>query len=287
MSRPAGRWRSVLFAPANQPGLVPKLNRTFPDVVALDLEDAVPISHKAQARAMVVDAIAALGALEHHPLVGVRVNGVHTPFFADDLACLASTGVELILLPKLEHVDDARAAVAALQSHAWPGSVPVLVAGIETARGVADARLILASSFVACYFGAEDFVTDMGGVRTTDNAEINFARSNLALSARVCGVAPLDVVTTDFHDLDRFRREAGEARALGYSGKLCIHPAQVPLAHEAFAPNPAEIERAHRILRAWADANACGLGAIAFEGQLVDEAMAARARAVLAAIVGS
>jgi citrate lyase subunit beta/citryl-CoA lyase len=283
------RWRSVLFAPANQPALVAKLSRSAPDVVVLDLEDAVPAPNKGEARAAAVDAIVTLGAPDGAPLVAVRVNSVRTSWFDDDVSAVVAAGVGAIVVPKLESIDDVRrlhAAVTAASATTTraPGATPLLVAGIETARGVADARTYLADGFAACYFGAEDYVADMGGERTSSNDEVRFARGYVALAARVCGVAALDIVTADIADAERFAREAAEARALGYAGKLCIHPRQVALARDAFTPTEQQVDRARRVLAAWAEANARGVGAIAFEGQLIDEPMATRARAVLSSI---
>jgi citrate lyase subunit beta/citryl-CoA lyase len=138
----------------------------------------------------------------------------------------------------------------------------------------------------AAYFGAEDYVTDLGGVRTPGNAEVAHARAVVVLAARLAGVPAVDIVVPDFHDDDRFRREAAEARAFGYAGKLCIHPRQVALAHEAFVPSAEEVARARRLLAAYDEATARGTAAIAFEGQMVDEPLAARARGVLAAAEG-
>lgn len=283
------RWRSVLFAPANQPALVAKLSRSAPDVVVLDLEDAVPAPNKGEARAAAIDAIVTLGAPEGAPLVAVRVNSVRTSWFDDDVSAVVAAGVGAIVVPKLESIDDVRrlhAAVTAASATTTraPGATPLLVAGIETARGVADARTYLADGFAACYFGAEDYVADMGGERTSSNDEVRFARGYVALAARVCGVAALDIVTADIADAERFAREATEARALGYAGKLCIHPRQVALARDAFTPTEQQVDRARRVLAAWAEANERGVGAIAFEGQLIDEPMATRARAVLSSI---
>ena len=283
------RWRSVLFAPANQPALVAKLSRSAPDVVVLDLEDAVPAPNKGEARAAAVDAIVTLGAPDGAPLVAVRVNSVRTSWFDDDVSAVVAAGVGAIVVPKLESIDDVRrlhAAVTAASATTTraPGATPLLVAGIETARGVADARTYLADGFAACYCGAEDYVAAMGGERTSSNDEVRFARGYVALAARVCGVAALDIVTADIADAERFAREAAEARALGYAGKLCIHPRQVALARDAFTPTEQQVDRARRVLAAWAEANARGVGAIAFEGQLIDEPMATRARAVLSSI---
>jgi citrate lyase subunit beta/citryl-CoA lyase len=120
-------------------------------------------------------------------------------------------------------------------------------------------------------------------VRRDDNFEIQFPRAQVALAARLAGVPALDVVVAQFSDADRFRREAAEARALGYAGKLCIHPSQVPLANEAFVPTAEEVDRARRLLAAYDEAVTAGRAALAFEGQMVDEPLARRARAVIRA----
>jgi citrate lyase subunit beta/citryl-CoA lyase len=261
------RWRSVLFVPGNRPELAAKAPRSAPDAVVLDLEDAVPPAAKAKARATVRDAASELaGAVP----VCVRVNPPATPWFADDVAALPD-GIAAVVVPKL----DTAAQLAEITETC--GARPI-VAGIETVRGVADARDVLAPPVVACYFGAEDYIADLGGVRTPGNAEVATARSLVAIAARLAGVAALDMVTIDFHDGDRFTAEAREARALGYAGKMCIHPAQVPLAGEAFAPTADEVDTARRLLAAF---DAAGGDTIAFEGQMVDEVVAARARAIL------
>jgi citrate lyase subunit beta/citryl-CoA lyase len=280
------RWRSVLFAPGNQPALVPKLRRAAPDVAVLDLEDAVPAAAKADARPIAAAGVAELAAPGPDgapgPAVWLRVNPVRSDWFADDvagLAELAARGLAGIVVPKLETSID-----MAVVSAALTGLDLGVLAGIETARGVADARDLLVHPGVrAAYFGAEDYVTDLGGVRTAGNAEVAHARAVVVLAARLAGVPALDIVVTDFADDARFRCEAAEARAFGYAGKLCIHPRQVPLAHEAFEPSAEEVDRARRLLAAYEEAAARGTAAIAFEGQMVDEPLAARARAVVAA----
>jgi citrate lyase subunit beta/citryl-CoA lyase len=251
----------MLFVPGNRPDLAAKAPRARPDVVVLDLEDAVPPAAKVEARALVVEAAAALAGTVP---VCVRVNPPGTEWFDGDVAALPD-GILAVVVPKLEAAVDV--------GH------PV-VAGIETVRGVADARDALGGSVVACYFGAEDYVADLGGVRTDTNAEVATARALVAMAARLAGVPALDLVTLDFGDGDRFTREAREARALGYAGKLCIHPAQVALANEAFLPSADEVDWAQRLLAAFA---AAGGTTIAFEGQMVDEVVAARARAILSA----
>jgi citrate lyase subunit beta / citryl-CoA lyase len=263
------RWRSMLFVPGNRPELAAKAPRSEPDVVVLDLEDAVPAPSKAEARETVRTAAAELAGVVP---VCVRVNPPTTSWFADDAAALPP-GLAGVVVPKLESAAQLAEVADAL------GGRPI-VAGIETVRGVADAREVLAPPVAACYFGAEDYVADLGGVRTPGNAEVAYARSFVAMAARLAGVPALDMVTIDFRDDARFSAEAREARSLGYAGKLCIHPAQVALAHEAFRPTAEEADWARRLLAAF---SAAGGDTIAFEGQMVDEVVAARARAILAA----
>ena len=123
--------------------------------------------------------------------------------------------------------------------------------GIESALGVDRVRELLVPPVAVAYFGAEDFVADMGGVRTLGSTEVLYARSRVALAARLAGVPAIDQVVTHLDAEDHFLADAAEGRALGYRGKLCIHPAQVALAHRAFTPSPEEIDRARRLVAAY------------------------------------
>jgi citrate lyase subunit beta/citryl-CoA lyase len=120
-------------------------------------------------------------------------------------------------------------------------------------------------------------------VRTLGSREVLYARSRVALAARLADMPAVDQVVTHLDAEDHFLSDAAEGRALGYRGKLCIHPAQVALAHRAFTPSPEELDRARRLVTAYDDAVAGGHAAIAFEGQMVDEPLARHARAVIAA----
>jgi citrate lyase subunit beta / citryl-CoA lyase len=263
-----GRWRTMLFVPANRPDMAAKAPRSAPDAVVLDLEDAVPPTAKSAARDSVREAAAGLAGTVP---VCVRVNPPGTAWFAEDVAALPS-GLAAVVVPKLGSAAQVAEVADALGDRA-------VVAGLETVRGVADARDVLVPPVAACYFGAEDYIADLHGVRTPGNAEVAWARSFVAVAARLAGVPALDMVTIDFRDGVRFTAEAREARALGYAGKMCIHPAQVPLARAAFRPTADEVDWARRLLAAFAEA---GGDTIAFDGQMVDEVVAARARAILA-----
>lgn len=274
------RLRSLLFAPAVRPAMLEKLPGTGADGVVIDCEDATPPGAKEEGRAnakRLGPEIAGRGAL-----VFVRVNAVPSEWFEDDVRDALAPGIDGIVVPKLEETAQVDAVARALDD-AGHGELAV-VAGLETALGVADARPLLAHPRVtAGYFGAEDFTADMGGLRTPGSEEVLYARSQVALAGRLAGVPVLDQVVTDFRDDDGFERETAFARALGYRGKLCIHPRQVALANAGFLPSEEEVDFARRLLEAFERESAAGLGAISFEGQMVDEPLASRARQILAA----
>jgi len=249
------------------------------DAVVVDLEDATPPSAKEEARTNVRSILPSI--IGGAPQVFIRVNAVDSPWFVADIAEGLVDGLSGIVVPKIETTFQLDQVQDELQKSEHP-DLRVL-SGIETALGVADARVLLAHPIVmAAYFGAEDFIEDMGGVRTRGGEEVAYARSQVALAARLAGVASMDQVVTDFSDDVRFREESIVARAMGYDGKLCIHPCQVAIANGAFMPSAEEIAYAQRLLAAFDQASASGVAAIDFEGQMVDEPLAARARRTLA-----
>lgn len=270
--------RSLLFVPAVRPDFIAKLPGRDADAVVIDCEDATPANAKAEARRNARELTP--GLIEQGCAVVVRINAVDTEWFSDDVAKALSPSLAAVIVPKAESVEGLDRVATALAAAGLP-NLGVL-AGIETALGVADARVVLDHPIVvAGYFGAEDFIADVGGVRTPGNAEVAYARSAVALAARLARVPLLDQIVTDFRDSKRFTHEAAEARALGYSGKLCIHPNQVDLANSAWTPTEAEIDRARRLVAAYEEATARGIAAIDFEGQMVDEPLATQARRIL------
>jgi citrate lyase subunit beta / citryl-CoA lyase len=261
--------RSVLFAPGHKAELVAKLPRSHPDAAIIDWEDSVPPAAKAAARDIIRDAVTGLHRRAPGLPVFVRVNAADSAYLDDDLAALPD-GLAGVVLPKAERAGDGVRVAA-------DTGLPVLL-GIETAVGVAQVEH-LAASAAGVYFGAEDFIADVGGARTDSGLEVLYARSRVVLAARLAGVVALDQVVIRFRDHSRFRADAELGRALGYTGKLCVHPSQVPLAHATFTPAPAEIERARRVVAAH-DAAAGGVAEL--DGMMVDEPLVRRARAVLA-----
>lgn len=271
--------RNLLFAPASRPDLVAKLPRSRPDAAVLDLEDAVPPAQKDSVRATLATLVGCLLADAPDLPTYVRINAPDTPWFDADVDALPG-GLAGVMVPKLEHREQLARVTAAL-ARAGQHGLPV-IAGLETARGVLDVRDLLGGPVTAAYFGAEDYIADLGGVRSAGSEEVLYARSRVALACRVAGVLALDQVVVDIHDAEAFRVDAAQGRALGYRGKLCIHPSQVELAREAFTPSDEEVAAARALLAEAERAATAGLGVIVVAGAMVDEPMLRVARDTLA-----
>ena len=261
--------RSLLFVPGTRPDLFAKVGRVHPDAMVADLEDAVAAGEKPAARTTALAALAA--ARPDAGLVLVRINPPGTSWFDEDLAAAASArgAVDGVVLPKYEAAAQLEAVRAALP----PGAT--VVVGVESALGVADARPLLAAGPNAAYFGAEDYIADLGGRRTAAGTEALYARSAVSLAARLAGVPAIDEAVVDVRDQEVFRRNATEGRNLGYRGKICIHPTQVVVAHEVFTPTAEEVAEAQAVLAAEAR------GVAVINGQMVDAAHVKMAREVL------
>lgn len=266
--------RSLLFVPGGRPDMVGKVPRWSPDVTVVDLEDAVVPGSKDEARQAAVAAIADLAAGPGRGLtVLVRVNPPGSPYFAADMAAVAGSRAGGVVLPKLEEAGQVSEVRQILAAHGRADAI--LIAGLETARGVAFARELLAGGLAAAYFGAEDYIADLGGRRTPGSQEVLYARSQVVLAARLCGVPAIDQVVVAVHDEQAFSTDAEAGRALGYTGKICLHPQQVAQAHRIFTPSPEEVAHAQAVLAA----ARAGVGMVA--GEMVDEVHVKMAAAVL------
>ena len=249
--------RSLLFVPGTKTSLLAKVPRWAPDVVIVDLEDAVPETEKDAARLAVAEA----DFSEAGTTVLVRINPPGTPWHELDIAACLDTTASGIVLPKGEDPE----AVAGLRNR-LAKSAPdlVIVLGIESALGVARARDLLTTGVAAAFFGSEDFLADMGGRRTPGGLEVLYARSEVVLAGRLAGVPMIDQAVVAVEDDAAFTADAETGRALGYVGKICVHPRQVALAHAVFTPSESEIAEARRIL----EGAAAGVGVV--DGLMVD-----------------
>jgi citrate lyase subunit beta/citryl-CoA lyase len=266
--------RSLLFAPANRPELLKKFPRYSADAVAIDLEDGTPENEKAAARDRLRDNVSYLREQHLKALLFVRVNGPRSHHIKADMAAALEASINGIIVPKLETPADLQILEV---------SIPI-IGIIETARGMANVEMLVEQQggrLSALAFGAEDYITDIGGRRTTEGLEVLYARSRVVLAARLGGLQALDQVFTSIRDNDGFRRDAEAGRQLGYGGKMCITPRQIEMANDVFSPSPEEVDRSQRLIQANEAAQAAGRGVIEFEGGMVDEPLLNRARAVL------
>ena len=268
--------RSMLFAPGNKPELLEKFSKIQPDAAIIDLEDSVPDSEKAEARKNLMK----FSSKANHEQFALftRVNPISSGHFELDIQAIPPQLAGAII-PKVNSLEELGKAQEILTKN----SVEIgVIVGIETVQGLVSANEILGNELVhAAYFGAEDYVLDLGGIRTVGNDEVLLARSLLAIAGRLTGVPVIDQIVTDISDSERFTKEAEQARALGFSGKLCIHPSQVSLANQSFSPSVEEIERAKELLSIYEQAVSQGSASVVFDGQMVDEALAKQARRIL------
>jgi len=269
------KMRSMLFAPGNKYELLQKFSKIQPDIAIIDLEDAVPDSEKQVARENLQkyaqeDKTAAT--------TYVRVNALVSQHFEEDIRSIPPQ-IAGIVIPKVNDASDIERATQAIERNSV--SAKILV-GIETVKGLMSVQDIFGTDSVfAAYFGAEDYIHDLGGLRTDGNDEVLFARTQIGISSRLFGVPVVDQIVADFSDSERFMKEAQQAKSLGFTGKLCIHPSQVPLANQSFSSTPEEIQQAIELLKVYDEAVANGTASIVHNGQMVDEALAKQARRIL------
>lgn len=269
------KMRSMLFAPGNKYELLQKFSKIQPDIAIIDLEDAVPDSEKQVARENLQKY-----AQEDKTAVTtyVRVNALVSQHFEEDIRSIPPQ-IAGIVIPKVNDASDIERATQAIERNSV--SAKILV-GIETVKGLMSVQDIFGTASVfAAYFGAEDYVHDLGGLRTDGNNEVLFARTQIGISSRLFGVPVVDQIVADFSNSERFMKEAQQAKSLGFTGKLCIHPSQVPLANQSFSSTPEEIQQALELLKVYDEAVANGTASIVHNGQMVDEALAKQARRIL------
>jgi citrate lyase subunit beta/citryl-CoA lyase len=282
-------YRSLLYVPADKPEMIAKATRFEADAYVLDLEDAVAEDKKPAARDIARQAIG--GLAEQGVGVFVRINAIGTPHWLDDLRSITVPGLTGVVMPKPESAAGVTALSIILDTleeaaGVEPGSIDIQLL-LETAIGMEKAfDLMSACPRVRSAFGGAARDADVNravGFRwTQEGRETLYLRSKVLLAARAVGV-PFPVTGTwiDLEDLEGLREYAIEGRNLGYSGMYAIHPAQVAVLNEVFTPTAAEIERARAIIAAMEEAEKEGLGAVRFEGTMIDIAMAAGAQEVL------
>ncbi|MGE0583226.1 MAG: CoA ester lyase [Steroidobacteraceae bacterium] len=277
--------RSFLFAPGSHARRVAKVFTAGADAVILDLEDAVAPAEKAAARASVVAAMRQPRAQRGY----VRVNGIDSPYWRDDLDAVAGPWLDGVVLPKAEsaaqvqefdaYLDDCERRVGMA-----PGTLELMLI-VESALGIVHIDSIAGATprIGRIALGGGDYTNDLDLEWTADEEALAYARARLAHASRAAGIEPpVDTVVIEVRDQARFRQSARNGRRLGFHGKLCIHPDQVGPCHEIFTPGAAEIARARAIVVAFDEAEARGVASIQVDGVFVDYPVAHKARRILA-----
>ncbi|MDR6842792.1 HpcH/HpaI aldolase/citrate lyase family protein [Pseudoxanthomonas sacheonensis] len=283
--------RSKLFVPGARPELFAKALAGDADALSFDLEDSVPETRKAEARASVAEFLRSPAVRAAAKVIVVRLNALDTPHFEADVQAVAQSAVALLNLPKVESAEDIRAAVAVLERVEAGSGIdrPIrLLATIETPRGLRRAADIAGAHprVAGLQLGLADLFQPFG-IDRGDAANVHATLFAMRMAAAEAGVFAWDAAFADLEDAEGFRAEASMARRLGYLGKSCVHPKQVALANEVFQPDAQEIAAARRIVAAAREAGAQGRGAFVVDGRMIDLPFLKRAEAILASLDSS
>lgn len=283
--------RSILYVPGHKQQLVDKVTTFGADAVCLVLEDSVPTALKDDARTLVGGAI---GELARTAPVHVKVNALSPADdhrdLREDLDAVVRPGLETVILPKISTVGeltDAVGLVAAAERRAGldEGTVGVVLV-IETPLGIVQTYAVASASprvaTIVCGAAAHgDLAGALGLVPSREGTERAYLLAKVLVDGRAAGLRPLDGVWTGVGDLDGLRGEAQRARALGYCGKLAIHPEQIGPIHEVFTPTEAELAHHRRVIEAFDEALAAGSAGTVVDGLFIDYAMATTARRIV------
>ena len=291
-SQPIKMYRTLLFAPGSRPELLAKAQLGDADAMIFDLEDSVPLNAKDEARKNIADALAA--GLKK-PMF-LRISNPRAGDFMADLQVLANASSLLnvagIVLPKADDAEDIQAVAKALKvvesKHNMQEGTLSILPLIETCLGLRNGFDIAKAStrvIGMALASAEqgDFMVDLGGRWTPRSLALAYPRSKLVVDARAAGVQWLvDGVFMNLKDIDMLREECLIARELGFVGKMAIHPTQVDVMHTVFSPSELEVAYARGLIAAFRDGEARGVGAVKYEGMMVDYANVRLAERTLA-----
>jgi len=275
--------RSRLYLPGTEPKYTINAGLHGPDAIILDLEDSVHHAEKDAARLLVRNALRAVsfGICERM----VRINQL--PLGLEDLAEIIPESPDLVLIPKVEYpgqVTQVDRMIGELKIRHSINRPIWLMPILESGQGIESASAIAASTenVVALTIGLEDYTADLGVARTPDGRESLYARSRLVNAAKAAGVQAIDSVYSDVADMDGLKRWGEASRALGFEGMGCIHPAQIPVIHAAFAPTPGEVEKAQKIVSAFEEAQQRGVAVVSLGSKMIDAPVVQRALKLVA-----
>ena len=277
--------RALLYVPGDDRHKIEKSLTLGVDCICMDMEDGVALNRKAEARATIARALRELDFGRSERLA--RINPVGSGLEKDDIEAVLPHHPDGIVIPKIESPEQIQWASGIIEaaelSHGWPVNSIRLIVDVETARGILNLKEIASHSRLdALIFGAEDFAASVGATRTAEAWEVFYARSAVVTAASAYGLHAIDMVTIDFRDIERVRREAEYGARLGYTGKQIIHPNQVAPVQDAFTPDDEAIAHARRLVEAFDEHQAKGSGAFALDGKMIDMPLVKAAQNVLA-----
>lgn len=271
------------FVPGSNLRNIEKVNTLEADAFIFDLEDAVAISEKQNARENVVKAI------QHYQQknIFVRINSFDSPFFLEDVENVVVEGLSGIVLPKAETSMQLEVLDKLLIEKEKKLNIPIgsikIVALIESAMGVHHAiELAKFNRVIRLAFGAIDYTLDIQATLTDHRLELLFARSQLVLASRLAQLeGPIDTVYADIYNESGLRKETTLSKELGFKGKLIVHPAQIKIVNEVFIPSKSEVEQARKIIDAAHKAEKQGKGVVNLDGKMIDLPVIKQAQAIL------
>lgn len=277
--------RALLYMPGDDRRKIEKATTLGVDCICMDMEDGVAATRKAEARAVIAQAMKELdfGTSERC----IRINSIGSGIEKYDLAAALATNPDAIVVPKIESADQVRWASEHIETYELSSNVKVgsirLLIGVETARGILHLREIAEADprLEAIIFGAEDYAASVGATRTKEATEVLYARSAVVTACAANDLQAIDMVYIDFRDAEGLRREAEQGAALGFSGKQIIHPNQVAPVQEAFTPSDEAVEYARRIVETFESSQKEGRGAYALDGKMIDMPLLKNAQRVL------
>ena len=255
------------------------------DCICMDMEDGTAINKKAEARAVISQAMKELDFGESERCI--RINSIGSGFDKDDLASALAARPDTIVVPKIETAEQVKWVSEEIESYELSNGLKLggirLLIGLETAKGILNLKEIAEADkrLEAIIFGAEDYAASVGATRTKEATEVLYARSAVVAACAANDLQAIDMVYIDFKDSEGLRIEAEGGAGLGFSGKQVIHPNQVPVAQEAFTPSDEAIAYAKRVVESFESSQREGRGAYALDGRMIDMPLLKNAQKVL------
>jgi len=277
--------RALLYMPGDDRRKIEKSTTLGVDCICMDMEDGTAFNKKAEARAVISQAMKELdfGSSERC----IRINSIGSGFEEDDIASALAARPDAIVVPKIETAEQVKWVSDKIESYELSnkldiGSIRLLI-GLETAKGILNLKEIAESAkrLEALIFGAEDYAASIGAIRTKEGIEVLYARSAVVVACAANDLQAIDMVYIDFKDIEGLRAEAEQGAGLGFIGKQVIHPNQVPVAQEAFTPSDKAIEYAKRVVETFEASQKEGKGAYALDGKMIDMPLLRNAQKVL------